>query len=142
MSPHVVCKLKEALYGLKQASRAWFDKFSHFLFSQGFKSSTANLPFFVLQKEDDFIVLLLYVDDMLITGNSSILFDDFLPQLKKEFTMKDLGQVHFFYWHSSRDYQIRDVSFTSEICKENFAKSKSHGLQTIAYSNGYKAASA
>lgn len=94
--PHAVGKLKKALYGLKEAPRAWFDRFNDFQFSQGFKSNVEDPSLFVLNKDDDLVVHLLYVDDMLVTGNSSALFDEFLLQLKKEFAIKDLRQVHHF----------------------------------------------
>lgn len=89
-----VCKLKKEPYGLKKVLRAWFDRFSHFVLSQGFNSSVADPSLFVLKKDDDLVVLL-YVDDMLVTRNSSAVFDDLL-QLKREFSMKDLSQVHHF----------------------------------------------
>lgn len=94
--PNVVSKLRKALYGLKQAPRAWFDRFNTFLFSQGFNSSNADSSLSVLKKGSDIVILLLYVEDMLITGNSSSLLDKFLLHLKQEFAMKDLGLVHYF----------------------------------------------
>lgn len=83
--PGAVCKLKKAFYGLKQAPSVWFDRFSMFLFSRGFIASTAGPSLFVLKKNSDLVVLILYVDDILVTGSSSTFLDEFLLQLKKEF---------------------------------------------------------
>lgn len=94
-NPNVVCRLKKALYGPKQAPRAWLDRFSSFLSSQSFVARTDS-SLFVLTNGGDCVVLLLYVDDMLITGNSSSPLDTFLSTLKHEFAMKDLGYVHHF----------------------------------------------
>lgn len=68
--PTFVCKLNKALYGLKQAPRVWFDRFSTFLFSQGFYSSLTDSSLFILYTPVGMIVLLLYVDAMLVTGTS------------------------------------------------------------------------
>lgn len=53
-------------------------------------------PLFVLRKQHQMMVLLLYVDGKIITGHTSSLFDEFLLQLKSEFSITDLGQVHYF----------------------------------------------
>ena len=64
-----VWKLKNALYGLKQAPRAWYGRIDSFLMSMGFTKSKAdpNLYFKVIEDED--VILLLYVDDLFLTGN-------------------------------------------------------------------------
>ena len=64
-----VCKLKKALYGLKQAPRAWYGRIDSFLTSMGFTKSKANpnLSFKVIEEEP--LILLLYVDDLFLTGN-------------------------------------------------------------------------
>lgn len=69
--PDHVCLLHKSLYGLKQSPQAWFDKFSTFLLEFGFKCSIKDPSLFVFLKGKDVIMLLLYVDDMLITGNRS-----------------------------------------------------------------------
>lgn len=93
--PTQVCQLRRVLYGLKQAPRAWYDQFSAFLFQHGFKSSTIDPPLFVLVDNAD-TILLLYVDDILISDNSSTHLEMFLDQLKHEFPMTNLGQYHYF----------------------------------------------
>lgn len=94
--PEYVCRLKKAIYGLKQTPRAWFDKFSNFLLRFGFQCRFQDPSFFVYHQGTDLIYLLLYVDDMLLTGNNSALIDELLHNLNSEFRMKDMGEVHYF----------------------------------------------
>lgn len=96
LKPDHVCHLHKALYGLKQSPRAWFDKFSTYLLEFNFVCSTRDPSLFVYMKGKDVIMLLLYVDDMLITGNSSECLANLLTDLGKNFRMKDLGQLHYF----------------------------------------------
>ena len=94
--PKHVCKLQHALYGLKQAPRAWFDRLSVFLISCGFICSLAYPSLFVCHSNQGVLVLLVYVDDMLLTGSSTALVNSFVQTLSHEFSMKDLGPVHHF----------------------------------------------
>ena len=89
--PDHVCHLHKSLYGLKQSPRAWFDKFSTYLMEFGFTCSIPDPSLFVYAKGKDIILLLLYVDDMLITGNNSETLASLLTELNKQFKMKDLG---------------------------------------------------
>lgn len=68
--PDYLWKLKKAIYGLKQAPRAWFDKFSMFLLKFGFQCSFPDPSLFIYHHGSDIIYLLLYVDDMILTGNN------------------------------------------------------------------------
>ena len=64
-----VCKLKKSLYGLKQAPRQWYKKFESVIVKQGYKKTTSDHCVFVKQfTSNDFIILLIYVDNMLIVG--------------------------------------------------------------------------
>ena len=87
-----VCKLKKSLYGLKQAPRQWYKKFESVMGEQCYKKTTSDHCVFVQKfSDDDFIVLLLYVDDMLIVGQNVYRINNLKKQLNKYFTMKDLG---------------------------------------------------
>jgi Reverse transcriptase (RNA-dependent DNA polymerase) len=68
-----VCKLKKALYGLKQAPRAWFHGLKNFLIDQGFISSQSDSSLFIKSTNGATICLLVYMDDIIITGTSSTL---------------------------------------------------------------------
>lgn len=94
--PTHVCKLNKAIYGLKQAPRAWFNRFSDFLLAFGFTCSIRDPSFFIYQRNGDVMLLLLYVDDIALTGSNKSLIDKLLEALNKEFRMKDLGSFHYF----------------------------------------------
>ena len=89
-----VCKLKKSLYGLKQAPRQWYKKFESVMGEQGYKKTSLDHCVFVRRfSDDDFIILLLYVDDMLIVGKNASRIDELKKQLSKSFAMKDLGHA-------------------------------------------------
>ena len=94
--PTHVCLLKKALYGLKQAPRAWFQRFSSFLLTLGFSCSRADTSLFVFHQQSSLIYLLLYVDDIIVTGNNPSLLDSFTRKLHSEFATKDLGSLSYF----------------------------------------------
>jgi hypothetical protein len=68
-----VCRLKKALYVLKQAPRAWYGRIDSFLTSLGFTKSKAdsNLYFKIMDNEP--VILLLYVDDLFLTGEEKLI---------------------------------------------------------------------
>ena len=89
-----VCKLKKALYGLKQAPRAWYGRIDSFLTSMGFAKSKADPNLYYKVIEDEHVILLLYVDDLFLTGNEKQIVE--CKKLAEEFEMKDLGLMHYF----------------------------------------------
>ncbi|KAI3694073.1 hypothetical protein L1987_77032 [Smallanthus sonchifolius] len=94
--PNHVCKLNRALYGLKQAPRAWFQRLSSFLLNRGFHNSRADTSLFIYNHQGILIYLLVYVDDIIITGNNENFINNFTSCLNKEFKIKDLGSLNFF----------------------------------------------
>ncbi|CAL8085961.1 unnamed protein product [Prunus armeniaca] len=94
--PHHVCRLRKSLYGLKQSPRARFSRFSEFLIHSGFTASKADPSLFIFHKDDNFLFLLIYVDDIIVTGNALSQVNALLQSLNRQFAMKDLGDLHFF----------------------------------------------
>jgi hypothetical protein len=88
-----VCKLKKALYGLKQAPRAWFEKFSIVISSLDFVSSSHDSALFIKCTDPGRIILSLYVDNMIITGDDIDGISVLKTELARRFEMKDLGYL-------------------------------------------------
>uniref|UniRef100_A0A151UDQ7 Retrovirus-related Pol polyprotein from transposon TNT 1-94 n=1 Tax=Cajanus cajan TaxID=3821 RepID=A0A151UDQ7_CAJCA len=94
--PHKVCRLRKALYGLKQAPRSWFAKFHDTIAQLGFTSSTYDNALFIRRNDHGTVILLLYVDDMIITGDDSNGISELKQFLNLHFEMKDLGSLSYF----------------------------------------------
>ena len=91
-----VYRLKKSLYGLKQAPHAWNERFTSFLPSLGFQASLADPSLFVQHSSLGVVILLLYVDDIILTGSHASLLSSVIAALTQEFDMKDLGKLHYF----------------------------------------------
>ena len=90
-----VYKLKKALYGLKQAPRVWYSRIDAYLISNGFNRSGSEPTLYTqVNKHGEILILCLYVDDLIFTGNLSI--NDFKTTMKTEFEMTDLGLMKYF----------------------------------------------
>ncbi|KAJ9553297.1 hypothetical protein OSB04_017342 [Centaurea solstitialis] len=92
----LACKLHKSIYGLKQASRQWNTKFSNFMLSIGFSQSKADYSLFHKGHGQDFVALLVYVDDIIIMGASECGIAKLKDQLSNTFKLKDLGDLKFF----------------------------------------------
>jgi len=95
-SPSFVCKLDKDIYGLKQAPRAWYSRLSSKLIDLGFKASKSDASPFIYTKGHVTIFMLIYVDDIIVTSSSPEAITTLLRDLKKEFALKDLGDLHYF----------------------------------------------
>ncbi|KAE8733511.1 Nucleotide-sugar transporter family protein isoform 1 [Hibiscus syriacus] len=94
--PHHVCKLRKAIYGFKQAPRVWYNEFRQFILESHFLNSVADTSLFILNDKGITIMLLVYVDDIIITGNNATSFQDFISVLARRFLLKDLSTLHYF----------------------------------------------
>ena len=91
-----VCHLRRALYGLQQALRAWFAKFSFTISHFGYMASHYDSALFLRRIDKCTILLLLYVDDMIITGDDLSGIQELKDFLSQQFEMKDLGHLSYF----------------------------------------------
>ena len=93
---NLVCKLHKALYGLKHAPKAMFERLKSTALTFGFKSSRCDPSLFTLYTKTYCIFILVYVDDIIITGNSKTYIQQLVHQLNLEFSLKDLGKLDYF----------------------------------------------
>jgi hypothetical protein len=94
---HQVYKLKKALYGLKQAPRAWYSRIESYFLKEGFKKCPHEHTLFVRQMDGGkMLIVCLYVDDLIFTGNDASMFSTFKHSMMTEFDMTDLGRMSYF----------------------------------------------
>nr|CAE75905.1 OSJNBa0088I22.18 [Oryza sativa Japonica Group] len=91
-----VLRLKKSLYGLKQSPRAWFDRFRRAMCGMGYKQCNGDHTVFYRHNRGLKTILVVYVDDMIITGDDCLKISRLKENLSKEFEVKDLGQLKYF----------------------------------------------
>uniref|UniRef100_A0A6N2MWL7 Reverse transcriptase Ty1/copia-type domain-containing protein n=1 Tax=Salix viminalis TaxID=40686 RepID=A0A6N2MWL7_SALVM len=91
-----VCQLKKSLYGLKQSPWAWFGRFSSTMKEFGYKQRNSDHTLFIKHKEGKITTLIVYVDDMVLTGDDPEERKALQQFLASKFEMKDLGQLKYF----------------------------------------------
>ncbi|XP_058202763.1 uncharacterized mitochondrial protein AtMg00810-like [Rhododendron vialii] len=96
LRPHFVCKLHRALYGLKQAPRAWFHRLHSFLLDNGFFNSQSDASLFIRHSSTYSLFVLVYVDDLIVTGSDKTAVNDFIEVLCSVFDSRRLGELGFF----------------------------------------------
>ena len=96
LPPNPVCRLRKSLYGLKHASRQWYKRFSSVLLGANFVQSPADNTLFVKASASSFLVVFVYVDDILISSNDPEAVDTLKALFEYAFRIKDLGPARFF----------------------------------------------
>ncbi|GAU36022.1 hypothetical protein TSUD_211600 [Trifolium subterraneum] len=117
-----VYKLKKALYGLKQAPIAWYSKIEAYFTKEKFTKCPHEHTLFVKNGEGDKILIVsLYVDDLIYTGNDSKMMEEFKSSMKEKFAMTDLGKMKYFLGvevsQSLQGIFIHQHKYASEILK-------------------------
>ncbi|CAI7876043.1 unnamed protein product [Closterium sp. NIES-54] len=98
-----VCRLKKAIYGLKQAPRARYNKLEETLLAGGFKKSECDHKF-LLQEKEQFLMLLVYVDDIMFFSKSSAMIERVEEMLEMQFKCSKMGDVKYYLgMHVERD---------------------------------------
>ena len=118
-----VCRLKKSIYGLKQSPRAWFGKFSQVLKGLGFRQCNGDHTLFFRHFPQGGVVLLIvYVDDIIITGNRTAEIKELEHELSRQFTVKSLGPLKYFlgmeFARSSKGILMTQQKYTLELLKE------------------------
>ncbi|RVW15239.1 Retrovirus-related Pol polyprotein from transposon RE1 [Vitis vinifera] len=122
INPNYVCKLNKSLYGLKQAPRAWFEKLHQALGILGFSSTKSDQSLFINITPTHSTYILVYVDDILITGNNDQFVQHVITQLNNQFTLKDLGDIDYFLGiqvkHTSAGMHLSQAKYISNLLQK------------------------
>jgi hypothetical protein len=117
-----VCKLNKSIYGLKQASRQWYSKLSDSLISLGYSHSNADYSLFTKTCNNKFTAILIYVDDIVLTGNDFSEIQLVKSFLNDKFKIKDLGQLRYFLGlevaRSSSGIMLNQRNYTLELLSD------------------------
>ena len=92
----LVLHIKKYLYCLKQDSQAWYAKMDNFIIAIRFSRCHFDPNFYTKKVGSHLIILVLYVDDLILTGSDSKLLNHVKTNLKNKFEMVDLGFLHYF----------------------------------------------
>ncbi|KAJ9557316.1 LOW QUALITY PROTEIN: hypothetical protein OSB04_011930 [Centaurea solstitialis] len=91
-----VCRLRRSLYGLKQSPRAWFGRFSSVMGEFGMVRSASDYSVFFRHKQGKRIIVVVYVDDIIITGDDEVGITELKQFLQSQFQISDLGRLRYF----------------------------------------------
>ena len=94
--PNSICRLQKAIYGLKQALKAWFKRLSTYLLDIGFTASLVDTSLFIFIFGSVHIFMLIYMDDIIMTGTHLDIINKLVQTMQQEFPLKDLGPLSFF----------------------------------------------
>ena len=92
---HMVCKLHKSIYGLKHAFRQWYLKIDEDVIANGFKENIVNQCIYMKVSGSKYILLVLYVDDILLATNDTDLLIMIKQLLFSHFDIKDLGEASY-----------------------------------------------
>jgi hypothetical protein len=93
---YLVWKLKKALYGLKQAPRAWYHRLDTYFKGKGFKRGIVDNNLYIKTKDNNLLIILVYVDDIIFRCNKDPLVQWFASPMESEFEMSMIGELSFF----------------------------------------------
>jgi hypothetical protein len=91
-----VYKFSKALYKLKQSPRAWYARPKTFLLEHGYVMGSVDKTLFTLNHTTDFLLVQIYMDDIIFGGSSHSLVSSFQGMMENEFQMSMMGELTFF----------------------------------------------
>jgi hypothetical protein len=109
--------LQKALYELKQAPRAWYSRIDDHLLNLGFVKSLSKATLYIRLKDDDILIMSLYVDDLLITGSNELQIEEFKQEMMRVFEMTNLGLMTYFL-----GMEVKQSKNEVFICQKNMQR--------------------
>ena len=124
-----VLKLNKALYGLKQAPRAWNTRIDKYFQENDFTKCPHEHALYTKQDNGNILLVCLYVDDLIFTGNNPRMFEDFKKAMAREFEMTDIGLMSYYLGievkQSKEGIFISQEGYAKEVLKRfNMANCK------------------
>jgi hypothetical protein len=116
LKPNHICRLNKLLYGLKQAPHASRNRFASYITSLGFVEAKSNASLFIYCHGANMVILLLYVDDIVLSASSLTLLQRIIIALRSGFSMTDMGPLHHFWVLVSCARVTTCFSLKSSIC--------------------------
>jgi hypothetical protein len=122
-------KLLKALYGLKQAPRAWYARLKTFLLEHGYVIESVDKTLFTLNHGTDFLLVQIYVDDIIFGGFSHTLVSRFQEMMESEFHISMMGELTFFLGIQVKQMKqgsfVHEAKYTKDLMKKfNMAELK------------------
>ncbi|XP_016200541.1 uncharacterized protein LOC107641570 [Arachis ipaensis] len=118
----LVCKLNKALYGLKQAPREWYSKLANGLKELGFAATKSDIAVFTREMNQLKTYVLVYVDNIIVTGECDNSIREVISQLNSMFALKDLGDLHYFLGIQATKTKSGGLVFTQQKYIEEVMK--------------------
>jgi hypothetical protein len=112
-----VYKLSKALYILKQASWAWYTRLKTFLLDHGYVMGSVDKTLFTIKNGNDFLLVQIYVDDIIFDGSSHVLVSSFQEMMEKEFQMSMMEELTFFL-----GIQVKQMKQGTFVHQANYMK--------------------
>lgn len=139
-NPAKKCLLQKALYGTKQAARQWNSKLTKHLENQGFKGTSADPCVFVRVSRNEYSIIIIYVDDLMLFCKTMDHIEDIKSALKEEFSIKELGELKYCLGieiHRKRDDHVIKINQQAYIKRlaEKFGVDQCKDVHTPADSN-------
>jgi hypothetical protein len=124
-----VYKISKALYGIKQAPRAWYARLKTFLLEHGYVMWSVDKTLFTLNHGTDFLLVQIYVDDIIFGGSSHTLVSIFQEMMESEFQMSMMEELTFFLGIQVKQTKqgtfVHQVKYTKDLMKKfNMAELK------------------
>ena len=124
-----ICKLVKSLYGLKQAPKQWHEKFDNAMITNGFKINEYDKYVYIKETTNDYVILCLYVNGILIVGSVDKMIKSTKYMLNSRFDMKDMGIANVILGMKitkiSKRYSLSQKHYIEKIL-DKFSKYDKH----------------
>jgi hypothetical protein len=124
-----VYKLSKALYELKQAPQAWYARLKTFLLEHGYIMGSVDKTLLTLNHGTDFLLVQIYVDDIIFGGSNHTLVSRFQEMMESEFQMSMRRELTFFLGIQVKQTKqgtfVHQAKYTKDLMKKfNMAELK------------------